>query len=129
MRTLFESWRTLEASPLCNRAVRERARGNADRIASALLAAELAGQSYQQTGNILALYGVRMNPIKRAATEQQLKMEASAHLRDCAYAAAEMQRGIADALGSWVLSECSVGTGLSRGEMRTLIEVSGGATW
>lgn len=126
MRSLFETF-LIEAQPLETPAeVKARASEAGRRIASTLLAAELAGSELQWTRDELNRAVKSGDRLKIESARARLAIAKSYHLRECLSTAIEMQKGLADALGQWLLSECTAGTGLSKAELKTLIEVSGG---
>lgn len=129
MRSLLEVWRPFEIERVGIRGARERASRSANKISEAILAAELSGREYYEAAYTRAFHQDKMTQPRREAADRLVKVAAWAHLRDCALTAHEMQKGLSDALGSWVLSECTAGTGLSGRELKTLIEVSGGVVW
>ena len=127
MRGLFEIWRPMEDNAPTHRAARERAGIASARISHALIAAELANVDYLQAAGFKATTEGKLTEARQRSTNASAKISALAHLRECAALAIEMRKGLADALGSWVLSECTAGTGLSQRELETLLEVIGAA--
>jgi len=104
---------------------RARAARRAERIAAALSRAELAGYDVACTAAAMQRAKERGSGARAAHLASQLEIEKRLHLRECANLALEMQKGLSDALGDWVLSDDTVGTGLSRRELEVILEVSG----